>query len=146
VNQDLDWEMMDEAQALQASAVVAFDEQGFDAATRPKLDELLRAWASAYKDLHPEPLAMPALEAGMDVARMELQHEVLACRQPCLAVPLLPDRWLILARTDVLREVGSENIARSAHENAINHARRNGRPYNVDALRVYGQQRSQESL
>jgi len=146
MSEDLDWEMMDETQSLQASVVVAFDEQGFDAATRPMLDEMLRAWMLDLKEKNPGQLVMSSLvEAGVDVARMELQREALACKDPCLAMPLLRNRCLILARSDVLREVGREEVVRVAHENAIQRAARNGRPHNVDALKMYEQKRLQET-
>jgi len=139
--------MMDEVQALQVGAVVAFDKQGFEASTRSMLDEILRAWVLALKEKFPGQFVMsPLLEVGIDVARMELQQEALSCKDPCIAVCLLPDQWLILARADVVREIGREEIVRVAHENAIQHARREGRPHNVEALKMYEQKRLQETL
>lgn len=145
MSQTKNWEMLDEAQALQSSVVVAFDDRGFDAETRPVLDEMLRAWAQALKEKHPGQLVMSSLlEASIDVARMELQQEALACKNPCMAVPLLPHRWLILARADVLREIGRDELVRSAHERAMQHARREGRPHNADVLNAYENRRLQE--
>lgn len=138
------WEMMDEAQAQQSCAVVPFGESGIDDAQHPSLDGMLRAWFGRIRDQHPDQMGSPALlEAGIDVARAEILQQAASCKDPCMATPLLPDRWLILARSDVVEQVGVQAIVRSAHQNAMQHACNHGQPFNKDTLKRYEEQERQ---
>ena len=139
------WEMMDEKQALQSCTVAAYEGDVFCESTREGLDALLRVWVNHLKELNPGQLMIATMrEASIDVAKMELLQDAQNCKDPCLAVPLLPDHWLVIARRDVLEQVGRDEMVRVAHENALQHARREGRPFHADTLRDYEQRRLQD--
>jgi len=141
----MSWEMLDEEGALRACTVGAYEGGRFCDSTYEELDAALRTWANRLKESNPGQFMIATLiEASIDMAKMELLQNAQDCKDPCLAVPLQPDHWLVLARRDVLEMVGRDEVVRCAHESALRHARREGRPFHADTLRAYEQRRLQD--